>query len=173
MALAYWNSHNPKAAQSHGSSSATDSQQHCFVYTMHSVDLCTCVCFQWCPRCTRPGQSLSALSAPASLFACLSWLHPDEAKAAVLVKRFVYPIRMMKRPFISTLPPARRWQELYLDKPLKHTARHETAPSEEIRGRYTHRLTDKHSLLLTNTNTHSHTMTLGREGTDKTGTFCC
>ncbi|TNN53266.1 hypothetical protein EYF80_036500 [Liparis tanakae] len=31
-----------------------------------------------------------------------------EAMAAVLVKRFVYPIRMMKRPFISRLPLAKR-----------------------------------------------------------------
>lgn len=38
---------------------------------------------------------------------CLS-LYPAEAMAAVLVKRSVYPIRMMKRPFITTLPLASR-----------------------------------------------------------------
>ena len=29
------------------------------------------------------------------------WLRPIKAVAAMLVKRFVYPIKMMKRPFIS------------------------------------------------------------------------
>ena len=55
-----------------------------------------------------PASPLS-LSLSLSLSVYLSlWLHPAKAMAAVLVKRFVYPIRMMKRPFISTLPPARR-----------------------------------------------------------------
>ncbi len=97
-----------KLLKTRGSSVTTPSlcaasQQHCFVYTEHFFDLCTCVCFQCGPWCVWPSQSLIALPL------CLSLrLHPAEALAAVLVKRFVYPIRMMKRAFISTLPLARR-----------------------------------------------------------------
>lgn len=65
---------------------------------MHS-----CMFSVWSLVCVARLVTQCSLSFSLSL-----WLHPAEAMAAVLVKRFVYPIRMMKRPFISTLPPARR-----------------------------------------------------------------
>lgn len=134
MTLTHWTSYKPRAAQSQD---CTDSLQHglftlCILLTsasVYAVSVVLSVC--------GPGFLLLSLSVSLRL-------HLAEAMAAVLVKRFVYPIRMMKRPFISALPPARRWQGLYLDKPLKHTARHETAPRKDVRRQYTFSLTNTH-----------------------------
>lgn len=158
MTLAYWTFDIPEAAQSHGSSSALP--PNCSVYTEHFFLTCADVyVFSVVPGVCGPLVSLFVCPS-----VCLSLrLHPAKAMAAVLVKRFVYPIRMMKRPFISTLPPARRWQELYLDMPLKHTTRHETAPSEEDRRRYTYSLTNTQYSLQT------HWVWAGK----KTGICCC
>lgn len=146
MALAHWTSPRPEAAQSHGSPPSFLRCLPTALFCLHCTffwPVQMCVFSVWSLVCVARlviRCSLS-LSSPLSFCLCL-WLHPAKAMGAVLVKSFVYPIRMMKRPFISTLPPARRWQELYLDKPLKHTAQHETAPSKEVRRRYTQSLTN-------------------------------
>lgn len=53
--------------------------------------------------------------------------------AATLVKRFVYPIKTMKRPFISALS-GRVLTGLYLDKLPKH----EAAPCKEVHRQKAH-----------------------------------
>lgn len=136
MALAHWTSRKPNAWLK--------------TFPLHrltEVPFCLRCTFFW-PVCSCMLGLLCACLVTLLFLSLHSSLHRAKAMAAVLVKRFVYPIRMMKRPFISTLPPARRWQELYLDKPLKHTARHETAPGKEVRRQYTYSLT--------NTAAHTH-----------------
>lgn len=138
MALTYWTFPILEAAPF---LLFTAFQHHCFCFILYIVLTCVDVCVFSVVFFVCVAGLVTQRSLPLSRRLSLE-LHPAKVMAALLVKRFVYPIRMMKRPFISTLPLARRWQELYLDKPLKHAARHETAPSEDVRRRYTYSLTN-------------------------------
>lgn len=63
-------------------------KHHCSVFTVYFSDLCRRVydhCGCYC----------------VSVCGLLFWLRPTKAVADILVKRFVCPIKMMKRPFIS------------------------------------------------------------------------